>query len=67
MVRSKICTRCGFESYIGDDIQKAYEQGKSDAIDDFADYLKKNFRIGVNTIDEVVKNYKEQKNEEENI
>ena len=37
------------------------KQIKSDVIDDFADYLKKNFRIGVNTIDEVVKSYKEQK------
>lgn len=47
MVRSKICTRCGFESYIGDDIQKAYEQGRADAERDFQnsdywnDYLAK--------------------------
>lgn len=40
MVRSKICTRCGFESYIGDDIQKAYEQGKTDAIEEFQEWLK---------------------------
>lgn len=30
------------------------------AVDDFVKYLKKNFRIGVNTIDDVVKNFKEQ-------
>lgn len=29
------------------------------AIDKFAKYLKKNFRIGVNTIDEVVKEFKD--------
>lgn len=30
-----------------------------EVIDKFAEYIKKNFRIGVNTIDEIVKEFKE--------
>lgn len=48
-----------YDSHIVLDVERI----GSDAVEEFADYLKKHFRIGVNTIDDVVKEYKEQKNE----
>lgn len=41
-------------------LNKIVANAKTEAIDDFSEYLKKNFRIGVNTIDEVVKSFKEE-------
>lgn len=43
-------------------ILDAYNKGRADIIDELADYIKKHFRIGVNTIDDVVKEFKEQNN-----
>lgn len=37
------------------------KQIRVDVIDEVADYIKKHFRIGVNTIDDVVKEFKDQK------
>lgn len=44
-------------------VDEIYQQGGTDAIDEFDKYLKKNFKIGINTIDDVVKEFKEQWNE----
>jgi len=35
-----------------------YERGYTEGVDGFADYVRKNFRIGINTIEELAEEFK---------